>query len=167
MGMLNRLGGEGFSLRRRPQLSAVRKYVPKVNLRNILIALVTLFILRNFLKKDYQKEEMKYLRDPISQAKELEMAIHGTEDDRFKFLDSRGRDVERLKKDIIYLLKEVKTLRSAARDPHSSISGRDSDLKDMDNLHLQKRKEREAQLLKDHPNFVPHRKVKGEGTATA
>jgi len=166
--MLNRLGGgEGFGLRRRPQLSAVRKYIPKVNLRNILITLVALFILRNVFKNDYQKEEMQYLRDPASQAKELEKAIRGSEADRFKFLDSRGKDVERLKKDIVYLLGEVKTLRGAARDPHSSISGRDSDLKDMDKLHLQKRKDQEAQLLKDHPNFVSHRKVKEEGTATA
>jgi hypothetical protein len=164
---MSRLGGEGFSLKRRPRFSALHKNLPKVNLRNGLITLVTLFILRNLLRKDYREEEMKYLRDPGTQAKEVERAIIGSEEDRYKFLNSRGRDVERLKQDIIYLLGEVKTLRAAARDPNGSLAGRDADLKDMDRLHLQKRKEREAQLLKDHPDFVPSRKAKNGETAAA
>jgi hypothetical protein len=131
-----------------------------------MIALVLLFILRNLFKNDYKTEELTYLRDPVTQAKEIEKAIHGSEGDRYKFLDSRGRNVERLKEDIIYLLGEVKALRAAARDPNSSLLGRDSDLKGMDKLHLEKRKEREAQLLKDHPDFKPSRRVRDEATTT-
>jgi len=170
--MFNRLGGggggggggsEGFNLRRRsPQiLMAIRtRLLPKVTLRNTLLLLVTIFILRNFLKNDYREVELNYLRDPITQAKEIEKAVRGSEEDRFKFLNSRGNDVERLKHDVAYLLKELKTLRAACSSPINSIAGRDSDLKDMDALHLKKRKEHEAQLLKEHPNFVPHRQPK-------
>lgn len=166
---MSKLGGDGFNLRRRPklQLSTLRSKLPKFNLRNSMITLVVLFIVRNLLKNDYRKEEMKYLRDPAMQAKEIEKAIHGSEQDRYKFLNSRGKDVERLKQDIIYLLGEVKTLRTAARDPNSSMSGRDSDLKEMDKLHMEKRQAREEQLLKEHPDFKPSRRVKdGDIAAT-
>lgn len=78
-----------------------------------------------------------------------------------QYVRERGDDVERMKRDIVYLLNEVHTLRANAREPkaHNSLGGRESLLKEMDQIHLEKRKNREAQLLKDHPDFVPSRRV--------
>ena len=156
---LPKFGGDGFSLRQPPDLSKYTKKFPKPNLRNIIIALVTVFILRNVLKNDYQKEEMHFLRDPEVLAKEIEKAISMTEPERQKFINSRGNDVEKLKQDIIYLLKEVHGLRASARGSLSSMSDRDSDFKAMDHLHMEKRKANEEKLLKEHPDFVPSRRV--------
>jgi hypothetical protein len=160
---MSRLGGETFSLRRRPQLSKYAKKLPKPNLRNILIALVVVFILRNLLKNDYRKEEMNYLRDPATHAKEMEKVLGMPEAERKKFINSRGNDVEKLKNDIDYLLNEVHSLRSGAKDPRNSITDRDTDMKLMDHIHKEKRKAKEEQLMKDHPDFVPSRRApKGE-----
>ncbi len=165
-------GGENKIHTRRPPFLAYAKKLPKPNLRNILIALVGFFILRNILRNDYLKEETKYLRDPSIASKDIEKALQMSEEDRVKFINARGNDVEKLKHDIHYLLNQVHTLRANVRDPKNSIAGRDSDLKAMDHLHMEKRKAHEEQLLKDHPDFVPSRRLpkgeKKEGeTATA
>jgi hypothetical protein len=158
-----RFGGDNFVLRRRPQLLKYAKKLPKPNLRNIIIALVVVFILRNLLKNDYRKEEMNYLRDPEMHTKEIEKALSMPEAERQIFINSRGNDVDKLKHDIGYLLNEVHSLRAHARDPNNSINDRASDLKAMDHLHMEKRKAKEEQLLKDHPDFVPSRRSpKGE-----
>lgn len=152
--------GENKLHTRRPLqfMSYVRKF-PKPNLRNILLAMVGFFILRNLLKNDYRKEEMNYLRNPAMTSKDIEKALSMSEEERLKFINARGNDVEKLKHDIHYLLNEVQTLRAKGRDSKNFITGRDSDLKAMDHLHMEKRKAREEQLLKDHPDFVPSRRV--------
>lgn len=158
-----RLGGEAFSLRRRPQLAAYVKKLPKPNLRNILLALVAFFIVRNLFKNDYRKEEMKYIRSgEQSGAKEIEKAIPMTADEREKFLASRGNDVEKLKHDIHYLLDEIHTLRQRGGDAKGGGGGgggRDTELKIMDHIHLEKRKAHEEELLKQHPDFVPSKRL--------
>jgi len=154
-----RLGGENFILRRRPQLAAYTSKLPKANLRNILLALVAIFILRNLFKHDYRREEMKYIRGNENLSREIEKAIPMTEEERFQFINSRAKDVDKLKHDIMYLLNEVHSLRQNARDQKDPGGRRDSDLKAMDHLHLEKRKAHEEQLLKEHPDFVPSKRL--------
>lgn len=163
-----RFGGDNFVLRRRQELQKYTKRLPKPNKRNIFLACVAIFILRNLLRNDYRKEEMNYLRDPEMHAKEIEKAVSMPEKQRMKFINSRGNDVEKLKQDVNYLLNEVHSLRANARDPMNSITNRDSDLKAMDQLHMQKRKAKEEKLMKDHPDFVPSKRVpKGKNKAAA
>ena len=155
--------GENKIHTRRPlQFSAYAKKLPKPNLRNILIALIGFFMLRNLIKNDYRKEEMKYLREPsLSSTRDIEKALRMSEAERIKFINTRANDIETLKQDIHYLFKEVAMLRSktVSKDTKKALSEREEGLKEMDHLHLQKRKEREEQLMKDHPDFVPSKRI--------
>ena len=156
-------GENKIHTRRLPlQISAYTKKLPKPNLRNILIALIGFFMLRNLLKNDYRREEMKYLREPsLSSTRDLEKALRMSEAERIKFVNARANDIETLKQDIHYLFKEVAMLRSktTAKDTKKALNEREEGLKEMDRLHLQKRQEREEQLMKDHPDFVPSKRV--------
>ena len=176
----NTIGENKIHTRRPIQFSAYVKKLPKPNLRNILIALIGFFMLRNLLKNDYRREEMKYLREPSLSSRDIEKAIRMSEAERIKFINARANDIETLKQDIHYLFKEVATLRAknAAHDSkhggNGGLGARDADLKEMDRLHLEKRKAREEQLMKDHPDFVPSKRLprggdkeKDDGDVTA
>ena len=132
-----------------------------------MIALIGFFMLRNLFKNDYRREEMKYLREPSLSARDIEKAIRMSEAERIRFVDARAKDIETLKQDIHYLFREVATLRAktAGQDNKKALNERDEDLKEMDRLHLQKRQAREEQLMKDHPDFVPSKRIPrgGEG----
>eukprot|EP00934_Nitzschia_sp_Nitz4_P003667 Nitzschia sp. Nitz4//scaffold92_size79448//25391//25891//NITZ4_005389-RA/size79448-processed-gene-0.55-mRNA-1//1//CDS//3329560180//3657//frame0 len=162
-----RLGGD---LTNRGRQVPYHKRIPKPNLRNILLALAGFFIMRNLLRNDYVKEETGYLMEQFSPS-ELDKVVLKTAEERDKFVQSRGRDVDRMKQDITYLMNQLHELKHKASGgvELDRSDAREAGLKEMDELHLKKRREREEQLLRDHPDFKPSvRKGKfaGDGTTT-
>jgi hypothetical protein len=136
--------------RRGPSLAFAR--TPKVNIRNVALALIGIFILRNILRNDYRSEQIKYLKDSGTTQDEIARFIPKTPEERQQYVNDKSNDTERMKKDIAYLLQEVNDLKAHLR-PKGSQGGRDSGLLEMDHLHQEKRKLHEEQLLKEHPDF--------------
>lgn len=126
---------------------------PRFNVRNIFLGLAFFFVVRNLLRNDYRQEEIKYLRQHGMEEEEIENYIPKTAVERKKYAEEQMNDVVRMKKDIIYLMKEVEDLK-AGRD-----SERENTLKSMDKLHEEKRRNNEKQLLKDYPNFKPSKRL--------
>ncbi|MGK3753118.1 MAG: DNA-binding transcriptional MerR regulator [Bacillariaceae sp.] len=133
---------------------------PKFNLRNALILLTSVFVIRNFLKNDYRRDEIKYLRDSGMNEEQIERYIPKTAVERKAYVEERANDLERMKKDIAYLLKEVEELKGGPRHGSSNDNGRGDTLKSMDSIHEEKRRIKEEQLLIDHPNFKPSKRLK-------
>jgi hypothetical protein len=133
---------------------------PKFNLRNALILLTSVFVIRNFLKNDYRRDEIKYLRDSGMNEEQIERYIPKTAVERKAYVEERANDLERMKKDIAYLLKEVEELKCGQRHGSSNDNGRGDTLKSMDSIHEEKRRIKEEQLLIDHPNFKPSKRLK-------
>jgi hypothetical protein len=80
---MSRLGAvdESTSIRRRDRNPAFAR-VPKVNIRNVALLLITIFILRNFLRNDYRSEEMQYLKDSGMSQEEIEKYVPKTVEER-------------------------------------------------------------------------------------
>ena len=134
---------------------------PKFNLRNALLLLAGFFVIRNFLKNDYRRDEIKYLRDSGMNEEQIERYIPKTAAERKAYVEERANDLERMKKDIAYLLKEVEELKRGPRQGSSKDdNGRGDTLKSMDSIHEEKRRIKEEQLLVDHPNFKPSKRLK-------
>ena len=71
-------------------------------------------------------------------------------------------EFKKMKDDIAYLLKEVEELKAARKslEQKKPDTGRDEPLISMDEMHEKKRRMKEEQLLKDHPNFKPSKRLK-------
>jgi hypothetical protein len=89
---------------------------------------------------------------------EIERRIPKTAAERKKYVESKAKDLEQMKKDISYLLNEVSELKTTNHRNHGD--GRDETLKTMDQLHSEKRRQKEEQLLQDHPNFKPGKRLR-------
>jgi exopolyphosphatase/pppGpp-phosphohydrolase len=74
----------------------------------------------------------------------------------------KNDELEKIKKDIAYLLKEVEELKVGRRssEVNKPDTGRGGSLTSMDRMHEEKRRMREEQLLKDHPNFKQSKRLK-------
>jgi hypothetical protein len=139
-----------------------QQYMPKLNLRNVLIGLVALFVVRNLLFRDYKSEEIKELQATGLSAKEIERFVPTTAAERRKYVDSSANDVTRMKKDIAFLLQEVHELkenrgglRGGAVAPEGgagAASAGDDALKTMDSMHAEKRRKREQESALLDPN---------------
>jgi hypothetical protein len=155
-------GGTGG--RRRSQFPALLQNPPvQLNLRNVLLGLAVLFILRNFLRNDYRKEEIQYLRASGMTEEQIERYIPKTAAERRKYVEAKANDLEQMKKDIAYLLNEVSEIKAGAgmaNNSHLHGDGRDESLSNMDKVHAEKRRHKEEQLLKDHPNFKPGKRLR-------
>lgn len=76
----------------------------------------------------------------------------------------KNDDLKKMKDDIAYLLKEVEELKAGQRSPehHNRDSGRGESLITMNSMHEEKRRMKEEQLLKEHPNFKPSKRLKAD-----
>jgi hypothetical protein len=134
--------------------------MPRLNLRNLLLFLAAFFVARNFLRNDYRKQEMQYLRDSGFTEELIERHIPKTPEERKKYVEDKANDVEKMKKDIAYLLNEVAELKAGGLTKEHNPDGRKETLKVMDHLHAEKRKQKEDRLLKEHPDFKPSKRLK-------
>ena len=71
-------------------------------------------------------------------------------------------DLKKMKDDIAYLLKEVEDLKAGRSSPEQKGHGtkRGESLISIDKMHEEKRRMKEEQLLRDHPNFKPSKRLK-------
>jgi ribosomal protein S15P/S13E len=154
---MSRLGAvdESTSIRRRDRNPAFGR-IPKVNIRNVALLFIGIFILRNLLRNDYRSEEMKYLKDSGMSPEEIEKYVPKTAEERRQYVASKQNDMTNMKKDIAFLLQEVNDLKGHLKGTAGG-NARDIGLKEMDHVHEVKRKAHEEQLLKDHPDFKPTR----------
>ena len=131
---------------------------PRFNLRNVLLLLVTFFVLRNLLKNDYRKEEIQYLRDSGMAEKQIQQYI---DIPKTVVEQEKNDELEKIKNDIAYLLKEVEQLKAGGRfsEENKPDTGRGGSLTSMDRMHEEKRRMKEEQLIKDHPNFKPSKRL--------
>ena len=127
----------------------------KFNWQNAILVLVVFFVLRNLLKNDYRQEEMQYLRNSGMSEEQIERYIPKALAER---KESGG--LEQMKKDIEYLLKEVEELKAARESSKEDVlhAERGETLKSMDQIHQEKRRRNQEQLLKDHPDFKPSKR---------
>ena len=96
---------------------------------------------------------------------QIERYIPKTAAERKKYVEAKANDLEQMKKDIAYLLNEVSEMkagRGMTTDHEKHGGGRDETLSVMDNVHAEKRRQKEEQLLKDHPNFKPSKRLRGK-----
>lgn len=159
-GLPGGVGGGGSGGRN--QLFRTIRSSSRFNLRNALLLLVAFFVVRNFLKNDYRREEMQFLRDSGMTEEQIERHIPKTAAERKKYVEEKSNDLEQMKKDIAYLLKEVEELKKGqgSSKEEKPDAGRGETLKSMDTRHEEKRRKKEEQLLKDHPNFKPSKRLK-------
>lgn len=68
---------------------------------------VGLLVLRNIFNHDYRKEQMQYLRNSGMSEEQIDRYVPKTAAEREEY--SAG--IERMRKDIAYLLKEVEELK--------------------------------------------------------
>ena len=73
----------------------------------------------------------------------------------------KNDEFKKMKEDIAYLLKEVEELKVDQGLPNEipPETGRSESLRSIDRMHEEKRKTKEEQLLKDHPNFKPSKRL--------
>lgn len=157
----------GSSLRNRRRYKLPTKFLPKANLRNLLLGLIVFFLLRAFFFTGYRKDVMENLSAQGPEGGELEHVIAKSSEERKEYVNGHGpKDVDKMKHDITYLLNEVHNLRAKAQQNPTGgdkpgSADRQMGLKEMDHRHMQRRKQNEEKLLKEHPDFVPSRGVKG------
>ena len=137
-------GGDEDSLTFARTLQSLPK--PKLNLRNLILGIVGIFIIRNLLFNDYRKEAMKSLEDSGMTDEEIGKVIPKTYEERREQLKKKGTDMDQMKKDIDYLKNEIDELKK---------EGRDSTLTEMDLMHMEKRQRNEEKLAKEYPDFKP------------
>ena len=146
-----RLGGDtnsgNFSpanLSRQAQLLARRNLTYK----HVLILCLVLFVIKNLAFRDYRREEISELKNSGLSQEEIERFVPTTAAERRKYVADKNNDLDRMKKDIAFLLQEVHELRAMARD--KAIAGEgggvDEALKEMDKIHEEKRRRREQEL---------------------
>ncbi len=128
--------------------------------------------MRNILRKDYRQEEMKYLREAgMSEEQIHRVFVPRTPEEQKKYVQDKANDVEKMKKDIAFLLNEVAELKAVNNvaqggDQHNEEQqnhpkdGREDALNSMDRIHADKRQQREGELLKAHPDFHPSKRIK-------
>lgn len=159
-----RLGdGNESHMPRRAEPAEAFARVRKVNIRNVCFVMVILFILRNFLTTDYRKREMEYLKSSGMSEEEIEKYIPATASERKKQMETKQNDFMQMKGDVMYLMREVESLKKLVhrRDDSSGGGadqyggGRDAILKQMEQVHEEKRRRREQQQREEHPDFKP------------
>jgi len=91
---------------------------------------------------------------------QIERYIPKTAEERKKYVQDKANDVEKMKKDIAYLLNEVAELKAGGVTNEHDSDERKEVLKSMDMVHERKRHDREEQLLKEHPDFKPGKRLK-------
>jgi hypothetical protein len=152
-----RLGGDDARSASRPARAFSPRVLPKLTIRNVLLFLAGLFIARNILRNDYRHEEMNHLKESGMEQNEIEKYIPKTAEERRQYVADKGNDMDRMKKDVAYLLQEVSELRGLVKP---GVKGqRDTSLLEMDHVHEEKRKLHEEQLLKKNPDFKPSLRV--------
>lgn len=104
----------------------------RCSFRKGLLLLLAFFVLKNILKNDYRKEEIQYLRDSGLSEEQIERYVPKTAAEREEY--SVG--LEQMKKDILYLLKEVEMLKEERKSPskHISDSGKEEALNAKDRM---------------------------------
>lgn len=127
--------------------------LPRLNLRNVLLLLAGLCVLRNLLKNDYRSQEIQYLRESGFSEEQIEKHIPGISGNEKK------DELQNMKNDIAYLMKEVEELKTGRKE-NSSERSRGESLRSMDSIHEKKRRMKEEQLLRDHPDFKPSKRLK-------
>lgn len=130
---------------------------PRVNLRNTLLLLIAIFVLRNLLRNDYRQEEIQHLRKSGMTDEQIKRYVPETA------LGQAGNDeLKEMKEDIASLKKEIEKLKAGrlSSEQQNHDSGRGEPLISVDKMHEEKRKRREEQLLRDHPNFKPSKRLK-------
>eukprot|EP00980_Cylindrotheca_fusiformis_P003970 scaffold874_cov126-Cylindrotheca_fusiformis.AAC.3 len=148
-------GNDSMQARRRRRFGFFR--MPKLRLQNVLIGLIFLFALRNFLRNDSQQEGHQK-EGGLTKEEVLQMFPQVKE--------NKAADVAHMKDDIARLKEEVKSLRASLGKSEEKAASvvkdvREEVLKQMDEIHLQKRKAKDEQLEKEHPDFHPTRKMRG------
>lgn len=133
---------------------------PRLNLRNALLLLVALFVLRNLLLNDYREEEIQHLRNSGMTEEQIKRYVPSKAMEQ-----GRNDDLKRMKEDIAYLLKEVEVLKAGQRSPekrtqHNNDSGRGEPSISVDRIHEEKRRIKEEMLVKEHPDFKPSKRLK-------
>jgi DNA-binding transcriptional MerR regulator len=128
----------------------------RFNMRNVFLLLLTFLVLRNLLQNDYQKEEIKYLRNSGMSEEQIQRYIPKTAVEH-----EQDDELENMKRDIAYLLKEVENLKARLRSSEEKAHEieRNESLRTIDGMHEEKRRKKEEQLLKDHPNFKPSKRL--------
>jgi hypothetical protein len=95
---------------------------------------------------------------------QIERYIPKTAAERKKYVEAKTNDLEQMKKDIAFLLNEVTEMKAgwgrATNHERQDSGGRDETLVVMDNVHAEKRRQKEEQLLKNHPNFKPSKRLR-------
>ena len=185
-------GGNGHSSPSRGASSAAaslsRFFSPSnPNGRKFILGLVVFFLLRNILRNDYRAEEKAYLRQSGMTDEQIDRYIPKTAAERKKYVEDKKNDFDQMKKDIAFLLSEVSELKATSTSSHSSgvdssrdnndnrdggivdksHAGRGDALSAMDSFHEEKRRQHEEQLLKEHPNFKPSKRIKRDHGDTA
>ncbi|KAG7363425.1 hypothetical protein IV203_026785 [Nitzschia inconspicua] len=161
-----------------------------LSLRNIFLFLAAFFVMRNLLTRDYRNEEIKYLRESGMSEEQLHRFVPKSPEEQRKYVQDKTNDVEKMKRDIAYLLNEVAELKARsmtanhsqqqpldhkqednmvgdvvnAQQPPQNLSvgggGRDDALKAMDKLHAEKRQLQEEKLLQNNPGFRASKRLK-------
>jgi hypothetical protein len=138
--------------------------------------------MRNLLRRDYRREEIQYLRDSGMNDEQVHRFVPRTAEEKNKYIQDKTNDVEKMKKDIVYLLNEVAELKarsigaeqqqhqqlhnaqaniSTQSQPHGQTSGvREDELKSMDKIHQEKRQRQEEELMKSNPDFHASKRLK-------
>ena len=185
-------GGSGHSSPSRGASSAAASLtrffsLSNPNGRKFILGLVVFFLLRNILRNDYRAEEKAYLRQSGMTDEQIDRFIPKTAAERKKYVEDKKNDVEQMKKDIAFLLSEVSELKATSTSSHSKVvdssresndntdggivdkshAGRGAGLLAMDSFHEEKRRQHEEQLLKEHPNFKPSKRIKRNHGDTA
>jgi hypothetical protein len=159
-----RLGGDdarSSSPRRGPARAFAPRVLPKPTIKNVLLLLAGLFIARNILRNDYRHEEMKYLKGSGMEQAEIDQYLPKTAEERRQYVADKANDMDRMKKDIAYLLQEVSDIRDLVKDSGGK-GQRDTGLLEMDHVHEEKRKLHEEQLLREHPDFKTSPRIRKE-----
>jgi hypothetical protein len=95
-----RLGSIDTSSPSRRRRTAALSRVPKLRIRNVLIALIALFVIRNFLRNDYRREGLKHLKEGGMSEEELQRFFPKTPEGRRKDAEREENDLVRMKQDI-------------------------------------------------------------------
>lgn len=130
---------------------------PRLNLRNVLLLLIVVFVMRNLLRNDYREEEIKHLRNSGMTDEQIKRYVPETA------VGQTGNDeLKKMKEEIAYLKKEIEELKASRiySEKQNHDSGRGEPLISVDRMHEEKRKRREEQLLRDHPDFKPSKRLK-------
>ncbi len=151
-----RYGGGGLSSggRNRP----FRYFrLPRLNLRNGLLLLIALFVMRNLLRNDYLEEEIQHLRKSGMTDQQIKRYVPET-----ALGQAGNEELKKMKEEIANLKKEFEELKAGqlSSEKQNHDSGRGEPLISVDQMHQEKRKRREEQLLRDHPNFKPSKRLK-------